>query len=124
MRRKLGVVVVKNMTLDAVGQRGMLSGKFSLSPDYCSFALAIEPAYITPDRATGSVVSTRDHRAQAVDQMEFASLSNFERNVRQSYSRDEFGYARDNALGFTSKANHAGSKFLSRVVVSLMPVTE
>ena len=114
----MGVVVVQNMVLNAVGERGLLSGKLCRSTDYRSFTLAIQRAYIIANGAAGSVITACDHRGQAVNEMELGSLSNLDGNIRDRYSGDEFGYARSNALGFIPTAIHVSNKILSRVVGS------
>jgi hypothetical protein len=107
------------MALNAVCERGMLSRKLFRSPDYCSFASAIQAANVLANNAAGTVTTTCDHCGQAVNDMELGGFSNVDRNIRKLYSRDEFGYARGNALGIIPIAIHAGNKFLSRVKVSV-----
>ena len=94
------------MALNAVGERGLLSGKLCYSTDYRSFALAIQRVYLIPNGAAGSVIATGNHCGQAVNEMELGRLSNLDRNIRDGCSGDEFGYVPSNAPGFTPIVVH------------------
>jgi hypothetical protein len=96
------------MALNAVCQRGMLGGKLSPGTDYRSFPLTPQPADIIANGAAGSIICASDHRGHAVNEMKLGSLGNFERNIRDPYSGDEFGCARSKTFGVHSDSYSCG----------------
>src|SRR5262249_31079447 len=88
-RRKLRVIVIEHVTLDAVRERGEARRSFVARPDDRSFARAGELRYIPADMDARALAHSGDHGRDAVEDVVFRGLSDGARNVIEARGGDK-----------------------------------